>query len=152
MKNRVSTYQIERMNADLSETVLLFLEAVFHDEQHIPKDLIPIKSAQQEWWCIKKGSETMGTVAAWKEKGVWHWGRLAIDQKVRGQGLGKKLVTASLTDLFQMGLEKITIDARDITVDLVLKLGGKTVGAKTNFYGHPITPMEIHKNNFIQNL
>ena len=74
------------------------------------------------------------------------------DEKLRGQGLGKKLVTASLTDLFQMGLEKITIDARDITVNLILKLGGKTVGVKTSFYGHPITPMEIHKNNFIQNL
>ena len=48
-----------------------------------------------------------------------------------------------------MGIEEVIIDARDITVEMVLKFGGTITGKKTNFYGYPITPMKIQKKNFI---
>ena len=47
-----------------------------------------------------------------------------------------------------MGIEKVKIDARDITVEMVLKLGGEITGRKAKFYGHSITPMEIQKEDF----
>lgn len=144
-----STFKIERLHQKSCDSALLFLENVFYKEQHIPKELIPLETDHQKWWCIRDRDRIVGVVAAWEIKSEWHWGRLAIHKKLRGLGLGKELVIQSLDELFLMGIEKIRIDARDITVEMIEKIGGKTVGRKTNFYGHPITPMEIHKKDFI---
>ena len=51
-----------------------------------------------------------------------------------------------------MGIEKVKIDARDITVEMVLKIGGRITGRKVSFYGYPITPIEINKNDFIHEI
>lgn len=154
MENKLNPYsfKIEQLNQDLQDSTLLFLEDVFHKEQHIPTELIPLKNDNQKWWCIKINNEVVGIVAAWETKNEWHWGRLAIHKKLRGLGMGKKIATKSLEELFQMGVEKVIIDARDITVEMVLKMGGKITGEKTNFYDHPITPMKIHKNDFIKKM
>ncbi len=143
-----SKYRIEQLNPTSVNSTLLFLEEVFSIEQNIPKELIPVKADQQKWWAIKDGNQIVGTAAIWQINSEWHWGRLAIHEKLRGLGLGKKLVTQSLEESFQMGIETILIDARDITVDMILKLGGKIVGEKINFYGLPVTPMELCKSDF----
>ena len=44
-----------------------------------------------------------------------------------------------------MGIEEVIIDARDITVEMVLKFGGTITGKKTNFYGYPITQWRFRK-------
>lgn len=151
MKNKInsSTVKIEQLNQNLFNSALLFLEDVFYKEQNIPKKLIPLEADNQKWWCIKSNDQIVGTVAAWEINYKWHWGRLAIHKELRGFGLGKKLVTKSLDELFQIGMEKVIIDARDITVEMVLKIGGKITGEKSNFYGYSITPMEIYKKDFI---
>lgn len=146
-----SKYRIEQLNPTSVNSTLLFLEEVFSIEQNIPKELIPVKADQQKWWAIKDGNQIVGTAAIWQINSEWHWGRLAIHEKLRGLGLGKKLVTQSLEESFQMGIETILIDARDITVDMILKLGGKIVGEKINFYGLPVTPMELRKRDFVGN-
>ena len=144
-----SKYHIEQLNPTSVNSALLFLEEVFSIEQNIPKELIPVKADQQKWWGIKDGDQIVGTAASWQINSEWHWGRLAIHEKLRGLGLGKKLVMQSLEESFQMGIETILIDARDITVDMILKLGGKIVGEKINFYGLPVTPMELRKRDFV---
>ncbi len=143
-----STFIIERLETTSLKPALLFLEEVFCVEQNIPKELIPVKADQQKWWGIKDGDQIIGTAAIWQINSEWHWGRLAIHEKLRGFGLGKKLVMQSLEESFQMGIETILIDARDITVDMILQLGGKIVGEKANFYGLPVTPMELCKSDF----
>lgn len=148
MNTDVSNFSIEPLDRNLSDATLSFLERVFTDEQDIPKELIPLDTLNQKWWCIRKENQIVGIVAAWELDREWHWGRLAIDTSLRGLGLGKRLVIQSLTDCFQSGIPKVTIDARDITVSMILKLGGKITGEKTTFYGHPITPMEIHHQDF----
>ena len=151
MANKInsSIFNIERLTPELYSPAVLFLENIFYKEQNIPKKLIPLENENQEWWCIRSSDEIVGIVAAWEINSEWHWGRLAVHQKLRGLGIGKKLVIKSLDELFQMGIEKVKIDARDITVEMILKIGGKIIGNKGNFYGHPITPMEIEKRDFI---
>ncbi|MEP1033109.1 GNAT family N-acetyltransferase [Ekhidna sp.] len=129
-----------------------FLESVFSREQHIPKELIPLKSKDQHWWCAKKNDVIVGTVAAWNEQGDWHWGRLAVDPNQRGLGLGKMLALHSFKDLFALGIQEIMIDARDITVGLLESLGGKVTGSTVEFYGFPITPMKLKKDDFIKSI
>nr|WP_321222564.1 GNAT family N-acetyltransferase [uncultured Psychroserpens sp.] len=129
---------------------LLFIETVFNEEQHIPKELIPLTSTTQKWWCIRTNNEVLGIVAAWTQNGEWHWGRLAIHKKLRGLGFGKKIALFSLEEIFKTSAEHVIIDARDITVNMVLKMGGEITGLKTDFYGHPITPMKIDKLNFLK--
>ncbi|WP_339700918.1 GNAT family N-acetyltransferase [uncultured Roseivirga sp.] len=144
-----NSFKIEPLNQEFYDSAINFLEQVFHKEQSIPKELIPLKNDSEKWWCIISDGEVLGIVAAWKIKSEWHWGRLAIDKKLRGLGLGKKIAVKSLNDLFHMGIEEVYIDARDITVSLLLKIGGKITGKKTSFYGASITPMKIMKNDFI---
>jgi predicted GNAT family N-acyltransferase len=142
-------FKMEQLHQKLPDTALLLLENVFFKEQNIPKKLIPLEAEKQKWWCVRSGDQIVGVVAAWEVESEWHWGRLAIHKKLRGRGVGEKLVMKSLEELFQMEIEKVVIDARDITVDMVLKIGGKITGEKYNFYGYPITPMEICKEDFI---
>lgn len=143
------SYKIERLSTEWYKPAITFLENIFFAEQNIPKALIPLGDKPQYWWCIRNEHEIVGTVAAWAIDSEWHWGRLAIHQKLRGMGLGKKLVLQSLQELFQLEIECITIDARDITVEMILKLGGKITGEKSDFYG-PITPMCIERKDFIE--
>jgi predicted GNAT family N-acyltransferase len=140
---------IEKVNEKLPELGLFLIEDVFYKEQNIPKTLIPLRSDHQIWWCVRRSNQLVGVVAAWEDQSEWHWGRLAIDKEVRGLGLGKKLVIKSLDELFQMGIEKVVIDARDITVRMVENLGGKITGKKVLFYGNPITPMELRKSDYL---
>ncbi len=141
--------QIEKIDGESLDSIFDFLEQIFSREQHIPRKLIPLQSDEQHWWCIRKGDAIVGTVAAWNEKGEWHWGRLAIDPALRGAGLAKKLAIKSFEDLFKQEIEYIHIDARDITVTLLESLGGRIIGQTSDFYGFPITPMGLGKSDFL---
>ncbi|WP_350216163.1 GNAT family N-acetyltransferase [Ekhidna sp.] len=140
--------EIEPLRESSLPEAYLFLETIFTNEQHIPKKLIPLQHKQQLWWCIKDEGAIVGTVAAWKDGKEWHWGRLAVDEGQRGRGLGKKLAIGSFKELFQCGIDQIIIDARDITVELLLSLGAKVTGPTTQFYDIPITPMKLTKSDF----
>ena len=139
---------LEKVDSIARKEVFDFLETVFSREQQIPKELIPLAHEDQHWWCIKMNGKIIGSVAAWKINSEWHWGRLAVDSKQRGLGLGKQLAVGSLSQLFDMGIDEIVIDARDITVKLLESLGGKIVGPTETFYNHPITPMRITAPDF----
>lgn len=106
----MSKYKIKRLPAQCYSPAMLFIEKIFHKEQNIPKKSIPVASEDQYWWCIQDDEEIIGTVAAWKENEEWHWGRLAVHQKLRGLGMGRKLVTKSLNELFQKKIQKLNID------------------------------------------
>ncbi|UXP32490.1 GNAT family N-acetyltransferase [Reichenbachiella agarivorans] len=140
-------FLIERLDPSWYDHAIRFLEEVFYQEQHIPKELIPLKNDLQMWWGVKEDDRIVGIVAAWEEASEWHWGRLAIASSLRGRGVGMQLIIRSLTEVFESGVDKVIIEARDVTVEIISKLGGTVIGPKTTFYG-TVTPMELQCKDF----
>ncbi|AFL99317.1 acetyltransferase [Desulfitobacterium dehalogenans ATCC 51507] len=144
---------IERLPRNYKEKALILLGEVFTDEQNIPVELHYInEDLKPIWWYAKIDSEIVGIVASWIEKEEWHWGRFAVNKRMRGLGIGKKLAMFSLNEVFNLGAEKISIEARDVTVGILEKFGGKVVGEPINFYKDSITPIVLKKDDFINSL
>ncbi len=141
--------RIETLRERYQEAAMALLYRTFAIEQHIPAHLIPLPEDKPvKRWCIRIGEEIIGFAAAWNEAGTWHWGRFAVDAHFRGLGIGKKLAIESLGDLFAADANEIVIDARDVTVEIVRKLGGEETAPAFDFYGAPVTPMLLRKAQF----
>lgn len=142
-------YKIGRLPTEFMEKALVLLRDVFAYEQNIPVELHNIKEDLKPiWWCAKSDFEIAGIAAGWIENGEWHWGRFAVDKRLRGLGIGKKLAVFSLSEIFSLGAGKIVINARDITVGIINKFGGRVTGEPTDFYGSSVTPMVLEKSKF----
>lgn len=134
--------------------------SIFGGEQGIPMDLIPLSASQHPiWWCARIGDELVGAVAGWIEHGEWHWGRFAVNSRLRGLGIGRQLAAYSLQALFQRSdpaaarvtdPDTIHIDARDITVVLLRQFGAEVTGEARSFFGEPVTPVILRKKSFEQ--
>lgn len=123
---------------------------VFSGEQGIPSDDIDKFIAKEpECWCAESDGKIYAAVAAWKEDGKIHWGRFVVFPAARGLHIGTKLAKCSFDDLFENDTEKIYIDARDATVNIVCKMGGKVVGEPYLFYGDNVTPVILEKKDYI---
>lgn len=141
---------IERLPQNDLKYAIELLTEIFTDEQNIPASLHNInEDLKPIWWCARFNTEIVGVVASWVENNEWHWGRFATKQSHRGLGIGKKLAVFSLSEIFNNGAEKIHVEARDTTIRILEKLGGKVVGESENFYGESVTPMTITKFDFI---
>ena len=145
--------RIELLREAYFDSTMELLVQTFSNEQNIPSRLVPIpKSKHPRWWCARVGEQVIGAAAAWQASGQWHWGRFAVDKRLRGLGIGKTLAIASITELFAGGADIIIIEARDITVGIIQKLGGKQTRPPFDFYGEPVTPMELEEKAFRQNV
>ena len=140
---------IDSSNTQVKKDISKFMSCIFHEEQLIPESLLPIDHLEHKWWFIKNNDQIIATVAIWKTNNEWHWGRLGVHKNFRKKGIAKQLIEKSLNDSFNSGIEVIKIDARDVTVKAILKIGGDILGERTTFYGLPITPMEIKKHAFL---
>ena len=137
--------------SDLDEVIRFAIE-VFTEEQHIPDQMVPISEERDPiWWCAKADGHLIGVSAAWKETGQWHWGRFAIDKKMRGLGIGKKMASFCLNEIFLLGAENIFMEARDITVKLLEPFGTEITGEPMDFFGEVVTPINIKKEVFLKN-
>ncbi len=143
---------IEPLPDRFSNLALHFLVDVFHKEQNIPTSLIPLKSSQQYWWCVRIDEQIIGTVIVWEEANEWHWGRFAIDKNFRKMGIGKKLAFHSIQAAFEKNIEYLLIEARAIPAKMLEEWGGKKIADKNDFYGAPVYPMILHKNQFEKNI
>lgn len=144
-----SQIKLEKVLSSHIDTVIKIATEVFTYEQNIPENLIPINEEMKPiWWCAKAGEDIIGVVAAWNESNQWHWGRFAVDKNLRGLGIGKKLAMFSLNEVFNLGAEKIFIEARDITVRMLAQLGCKVIGEPVDFYGEAVTPIIIKRCDF----
>ncbi len=86
-----SRIKIERLSSNYLDDAIRLTTEVFAYEQNIPKELIPInKNLKQIWWCARVGEDIIGVVACWQENNQWHWGRFAMDKRLRGLGIAKK--------------------------------------------------------------
>ncbi|WP_077751463.1 GNAT family N-acetyltransferase [Shewanella psychrophila] len=90
----------------------------------------------------------VGAVACWEIDDQWHWGRFVVDDKFRGLGIGKQLAYHSLQDIFNNITESLTSDARDTTVQILKGLGGQVTGQAYDFYGMPVTPINLTRSRF----
>ena len=144
--------RIEPLREAYFDSAMELITHIFSSEQNIPKRLVPIsKSKRPKWWCARIGEDVIGVVAAWKEAGQWHWGRFAVDKNFRGLGIGNRMAVESITALLTDVTDKIIIRARDIAIGIIEKLGGKQTSPPFDFYGDPVTPMELEKETFLQN-
>ncbi|MCS4525469.1 MarR family transcriptional regulator [Clostridium botulinum] len=86
-----SRIKIERLSSNYMDDAIRLTTEIFAYEQNIPKELIPInKDLKQIWWCARVGEDIIGVVACWCQDNQWHWGRFAMDKRLRGLGVGKK--------------------------------------------------------------
>lgn len=136
----------------LSETqiplAIKLMENVFTLEQHIPASYLPVKLFPQMSWGAFHEQKLIALATAWWEGEIWHWGRYAVDPQWRGKGIGKKLAHVSMTELFDSGAKEVHIDARDITVNLLSKMGARVIGETFDFYGN-VTPMRLSLQEFV---
>lgn len=148
-----SRIKIEKLSSNYLEDAIKLTTEVFHCEQNIPKELIPInKDLKPIWWCTRVGEDIIGVVACWQGNNKWHWGRFAIDKRLRGLGIGKKMAAFSLNEMFNLDVEEIFIDARDVTVTILKKLGCEVLGESIDFYGEPVTPVVMKKQDFMNKI
>lgn len=148
-----SRIKIERLSSNYMDDAIRLTTEIFAYEQNIPKELIPInKDLKQIWWCARVGEDIIGVVACWQENNQWHWGRFAMDKRLRGLGIGKKIAIFSINEMFNLDVEKVFIEARDVTVTILKQLGCEVLGEPINFYGEPVTPVIIKKLDFINKI
>jgi predicted GNAT family N-acyltransferase len=151
LKKNDSRILIERISENYMEEAIKLAIEIFTNEQSIPAELVPVNDDLKPiWWCARVGEDIIGVIAAWKEKDKWHWGRFAIDKRLRGIGIGQKIAIFSLKEIFNSYADEIYIEARDVTVNMLMKFGCKIIGKAENFYGEPVTPIILSKSNFME--
>jgi len=142
---------VEPLQPEYFDPTMELLIKTFSVEQNIPENLVPIPpSKDPKWWCVRVGEDVLGAAAAWQDSGQWHWGRFAVDKNFRSLGIGKIMAFESITALFSGVTDKIVIEARDIAVGIIKKLGGEQTGAPFDFFGDPVTPMKLQKEDFLR--
>ncbi|HEX9025068.1 MAG TPA: bifunctional helix-turn-helix transcriptional regulator/GNAT family N-acetyltransferase [Clostridium sp.] len=151
LKKNDSRILIERISENYMEDAIKLATEVFTNEQSITAELVPVnEDLKPIWWCARVGEDIIGVTAAWKEKDKWHWGRFAVDKRLRGMGIGQKIAIFSLKEIFSFNDEEIYIEARDATVNMLMKFGCKVIGEAEDFYGEPVTPITLNKSNFME--
>lgn len=151
LKKNDARILIERISENYKAEAIKLATDVFTDEQSIPAELVPVNdNLKPVWWCARVGEDIIGVTAAWKEKDKWHWGRFAVDKRLRGIGIGQKLAMFSLKEIFNSYTEEIYIEARDATVNMLMKYGCKIIGEAEAFYDEPVTPITLNKSDFMK--
>ena len=113
--------------ADMDQIMALVTET-FSGEQRIPLELIPIpEELSPQWWCAKDNGKVIGSIA------------------LCGCHVGTMLLQSAVREIFSSGIEEIYCEARDTTVHIVEKLGGKITGDPVPFYDGNVTPMILKR-------
>lgn len=145
-----SRIKMEKVSLNHMDDAIRLAVEVFSYEQNIPEKLMPISEELNPiWWGARVGEDIIGIIAAWTENNQWHLGRFAIDKRLRGLGIGKKMLAFSLNEIFNLGTEKVFAEARDITMKILEQFGYETAGKAIDFYGEPVTPIVIKKCDFM---
>lgn len=99
-------------------------------------ELVQRKSENERVWVVENEGGIVGSVAISRnsaEQAQLRW--LLLHPKVRGMGLGKKLIEKALDFCRDRGYKKLilwTVDACRVAGELYLKLGFKITEEKTN--------------------
>ena len=146
-------YIFRRAAREEMPRILAMQADVFSGEQGIPADDIDTFMAKKPLcWCAESAEDgkIYAAVAAWNENSETHWGRFVVFPAARGHHLGTALARASFDDLFDMGVDKVYMDARDATVKIVCGMGGRVVGEPYKFYEGNVTPVVLEKTGYLK--
>ena len=138
---------------DEMSRILAMQADIFHGEQGIPADDIDTFLTKKPiCWCAesKIDGKIYAATAAWQENEETHWGRFVVFPAARGKHIGTKLAKVSFDELFDMGIEKIYMDARDATVRIVCGMGGHITGESYKFYEGNVTPVVLEKRDYVR--
>lgn len=139
----------EASDHDMTD-IMELITSVFNGEQEIPNELIPISDElTPRWWCAEESGEITGCIALYREHNEWHLGRFAVSPNRRGASLGSYLFEKAVREIFDSGIESLRCEARDTTVHIILKHGGKITGEAIPFFKGNVTPMLISKDSFV---
>lgn len=94
------------------------------------------------------GNESVGTARIAKTEAGFKIGRIAILKKYRGKGYGAEIVKAVTKKAFEMGADKVLVDAQNYAVPFYEKLGFKVIGEEITDRGLPHIPMSISEGDF----
>lgn len=140
---------LRRASSEDMDRILQLQVRVFEGEQGIPASLVPISEENSPiWWCAYMAENLVGAVAAWDFETQMHLGRYAIQPDYRGLHIGTRLAQFAIEDIFSRTIDKLYIEARDITVKIISKMGGEVVGEPSKFYDGMVTPMILSKENY----
>lgn len=86
-------------------------------------------------------NEPVGTARIAKTDAGFKIGRIAILKEYRGKGFGADIVRAVTEKAFEMGADKVLVDAQNYAVPFYEKLGFKIKGSEITDRGLPHIPM-----------
>lgn len=86
-------------------------------------------------------NEPVGTARITKTAAGFKIGRIAILKSCRGKGYGADIVSAVTDKAFEMGADKVFVDAQNYAVPFYEKLGFRVIGAEITDRGLPHIPM-----------
>lgn len=86
-------------------------------------------------------NEPVGTARIAKTAAGFKIGRIAILKSCRGKGYGADIVSAVTDKAFEMGADKVFVDAQNYAVPFYEKLGFRVIGAEITDRGLPHIPM-----------
>ena len=138
-----------RINECEIPRILEIQTAAFCGEQGIPEEAIAeFLNDDPICWCAELDGQICATVAAWDEGERYHFGRFVVIPEMRGQHIATKLAKFAFDDMFENGVETIYMEARDITVRIVLAMGGKIIGEPWPFFKGNVTPLLLKKDEY----
>lgn len=88
-----------------------------------------------------EGDKPVGTARIAETAAGIKIGRIAILKECRGKGYGADIVKAVTDRAFDMGADKVLVDAQNYAVPFYEKLGFKVIGAEITDRGLPHIPM-----------
>ena len=90
---------------------------------------------------LYEGDKPVGTARIAETAAGIKIGRIAILKECRGKGYGADIVKAVTDRAFDMGADKVLVDAQNYAVPFYEKLGFKVIGAEITDRGLPHIPM-----------
>ena len=90
---------------------------------------------------LYEGDKPVGTARIAETAAGIKIGRIAILKECRGKGYGADIVKAVTDRAFDMGADKLLVDAQNYAVPFYEKLGFKVIGAEITDIGLPHIPM-----------
>ncbi|MDE6862958.1 MAG: GNAT family N-acetyltransferase [Eubacterium sp.] len=94
---------------------------------------------------LYEGDKPVGTARIAETAAGIKIGRIAILKECRGKGYGADIVKAVTQRAFDMGADKVLVDAQNYAVPFYEKLGFKVIGAEIIDRGLPHLPMCVDK-------
>ena len=133
----------EEMPAILEQTVSIFAE------QEIPDEILDFRPGQNPvWYAGYEDGELVGAIATFEEDGETHLGRFTVGHKFQGRHMGTEIMLYAIEQAFASGVEKLVGDARDASIHILCRHGGRTTGEPRPFDIGNATTFELCKKDY----